>query len=131
MIVLSHLDHPTEARTILQAPSTPEFRYGNWRPLQFSPDNSKLLVQFYRTVTDQRLFLFDLSDEQFSLQPVGSVSEPGSFAQGIGRFDRSGRGIYYTSDVGGDYQSLCYFHLESGEEIRLTTPFQDRPTVLE
>eukprot|EP00012_Vannella_robusta_P009609 CAMPEP_0206204266 /NCGR_PEP_ID=MMETSP0166-20121206/13394_1 /ASSEMBLY_ACC=CAM_ASM_000260 /TAXON_ID=95228 /ORGANISM="Vannella robusta, Strain DIVA3 518/3/11/1/6" /LENGTH=1174 /DNA_ID=CAMNT_0053623805 /DNA_START=134 /DNA_END=3654 /DNA_ORIENTATION=- len=128
-IVMSSVKEPTKYKTILQAPSSPEFKPGLWNPLEFSQDGVYLLVQFYRLVIDSRIYLLKLDADKQTLLPVGKPGTPGKYSVGTACFSKCNQGVFYTSDVEGDFQSLRYFDLTSGADYPLTTPGVDRSSV--
>lgn len=128
-IVMSSVKEPTKYKTVLKAPDTPEFKPGVWNPLEFSNDGVYLLVQFYRLVIDSRIFLLKLDAEKLTLLPVGKPGEPGNYSVGTARFTKCNQGVFYTSDVEGEYQSLRYYDLTSGKDYPLTTPKVQRDAI--
>lgn len=78
--------------------------------IDFSPDDSRLLVGRYISITESELFVVDLESGEFEkITP----DEPGSYAYGA--FDASGSGVWVASDRGGEFIGLHHHTLESGE----------------
>ncbi len=94
----------------------------------WSQDDTRLAVIRYRSITDSQLLLVDVaSGEQTPIEPVppdvkgrhrSDVAGPVSI--GEARFARGGRGLYFTSDRGGEFMALYYLDLGTHQLERLT-----------
>ncbi len=81
---------PAQARMVLAAPDG-----ALWKPVQFSPDGSRLLVQYYASITDSRIYLLELATGEYRLL-VGSAEAPTSnVASG---FDALGTGVHFITN---------------------------------
>ncbi len=83
---------------------------GGWAPLDWSPDDSQLLVAESLSVNKSNLYLLELSSGKRRLLTPGDelISFNG------GRFDKAGKGIYFTCDKEAEFQRLSYMDLASG-----------------
>jgi dipeptidyl aminopeptidase/acylaminoacyl peptidase len=76
---------------------------GGWMPLDWSPDDSSLLVLEYLSVNRSALWLIDVATgRKTALTPA--TGESVSYAGG--QFSRDGRALYTTSDEGSEFQRL-------------------------
>jgi dipeptidyl aminopeptidase/acylaminoacyl peptidase len=92
---------------------------GGWSPVDWSGDNSKLLVLEYISVNDTNLYLIDVRSGEKSLltpKPAGA-----KIAYGPAKFSADGKGFYTTSDDGSEFQQLGYFDLATKRFTPITT----------
>jgi dipeptidyl aminopeptidase/acylaminoacyl peptidase len=84
-----------------------------WYPLDWSPDDRKLLVLKYLSISEAYLYVVDLSTGQ------KREVEPSPAKVGIAgaKFSRDGQGVYLISDYDGEFAQLRYVNLFSGEKI--------------
>jgi len=83
-----------------------------WRPLDWSPDDRKLLV--LKTVSSHEgyLYIVDLSSGQKrEVDP-----SPNKVAVTGGRFSRDGQGVYFISDRDTEFKKLRYVNLFTGDK---------------
>lgn len=84
---------------------------GYWVALSWSPDDTKLLVMRYVSITETYLHYVDLTtSELIELNPRDY-----DVAYGDGAFSRDGAGIYLTSDEDTEFKHLRYYDLATGE----------------
>ena len=83
-----------------------------WYPLDWSPDDRKLLVLRYLSISEAYLYVVDLSSGQ------KREVEPGPVKVGIAgaKFSRDGQGVYLISNRDGEFAQLRYVNLFSGEK---------------
>ncbi|MGB5723895.1 MAG: prolyl oligopeptidase family serine peptidase [Parasphingorhabdus sp.] len=81
---------------------------GGWFPIDFSPDDSKLLVFNYVSVTDNQLYLVDIA--QGSSRKLTDSSNPVAY-EGL-QFAPDGR-LWAASDDGSDVKRLGIVNLET------------------
>jgi len=83
-----------------------------WYPLDWSPDDRKLLVLKSVSISEAYLYVVDLSSGQ------KRELEPGPAKVGIAgaKFSRDGQGVYLISDRDGEFMQLRYVNLFSGEK---------------
>lgn len=87
-----------------------------WYPLDWSPDDGRLLLKKYVSINESYLFIADVATGR--LTPL----EPGEQKAGIrdARFAPDGRGIYLVSDRGGEFAQLRYIDPATLETRLLT-----------
>ena len=95
---------------------------GGWAPLDFSPDDRKLLVMNRVSVNESHLWLVDVSNgKKDRLTPkVGSEL----VAYGSGQFARDGHQVYVTTDRDSEYHRLASIDLRMKNHVYLTTDIQ-------
>jgi dipeptidyl aminopeptidase/acylaminoacyl peptidase len=90
---------------------------GSWSVLDWSPDDRQLLLSEYVSVADSRLYLADVATGTLTqLMP----SETPVAYNGGARFGRDGKGVWFVSDRGSEFQRLRYFDFASGKETVFT-----------
>lgn len=102
-------ESPSEAKTMLEAG-------GAWVPIEWSPDDSKLLVAKYVSANDIRPHLLDLATGD--LEPINPSEE--KIAYGGGVWAKDGKGLYFGSDEGTEFQHLRFYDLETKSFENLT-----------
>jgi len=86
---------------------------GGWEPLDWSPDDKKILLKEELSINESYLWLVDTtSGEKTALTPRDS-KEKVSF--GDGKFSKDGKGIYVTTDKNSEFHRLAYVDLTSKE----------------
>lgn len=91
-------DDPASSRLVFEA------RGGGWSALDWSPDESKLLVQQYISINESQLYLGDLSSGKLTrIDPA----EGGKASFSGGRFLPDGNSIHVLSDLGSEHMRLC------------------------
>jgi dipeptidyl aminopeptidase/acylaminoacyl peptidase len=85
---------------------------GAWYPLDWSPDDRKLLVLKYLSVSEAYLYVVDLSTGQ------KREVEPATAKVGIlgAKFSRDGQGVYLISDRDAEFAQLRYVNLFGSEK---------------
>src|ERR1700675_3581549 len=83
-----------------------------WYPLDWSPDDRKLLVLKYVSISEGYLYVVDLSSGQ------KREVEPAPTKVGIAgaKFSRDGQGVYLISDRDGEFAQLRYVNLFTGDK---------------
>jgi dipeptidyl aminopeptidase/acylaminoacyl peptidase len=89
---------------------------GAWFPLDWSPDDRKLLVLKYLSVSEAYLYVVDLSTGQ--KREVEPTPAKGGIAGA--KFSRDGQGVYLISDRDGEFAQLRYVNLFTGEKSVLS-----------
>jgi dipeptidyl aminopeptidase/acylaminoacyl peptidase len=89
---------------------------GAWYPLDWSPDDSKLLVLKSVSSGDAHLYVVDLSNGQkrevdASPNKVGIVTA---------KFSRDGQGVYVLSDHDAEFSRVRYVNLFTGEKSTIS-----------
>jgi dipeptidyl aminopeptidase/acylaminoacyl peptidase len=82
-----------------------------WYPLDWSPDDRKLLVLKYLSISEAYLYVVDLSSGQ------KREVEPAPAKVGIvgAKFSRDGQGVYLISDLDSEFAQLRYVNLFTGD----------------
>ncbi len=83
-----------------------------WYPLDWSPDDRKLLVVKYLSISEAHLYVVELSSgEKREIEPVaGKVGIRGA------KFSRDGQGVYLISDRDSEFAQLRYVNLFTNEK---------------
>jgi dipeptidyl aminopeptidase/acylaminoacyl peptidase len=96
---------------------------GGWRPLAWSPDNRRLLVQQFISINESRLWLVDATTgdrQEITSGPLAAKpGEPVAYSEGT--FSRDGRDIYVLTDRESEFQRLARIRLDSLQVQYLTT----------
>jgi len=103
------LADPSAARLVLK-------REGAWDALDWSPDDRRILVQ--REVSANESYLHILDPDTGALEAVNPSDA--KIAYGEARFARDGRGVWLTSDEGGEFLRLRYWDLARRTMTELT-----------
>ncbi len=106
---------PATDRMVLQ------LQGGGYAPLDWSPDDRKILLGQGVSVNQGYVWLVDVaSGEKTRLAP--SADEPVAF--GDAKFSRDGKGIYLTTDQGSEWKRLAYLDLATRQYRFLTSGVQ-------
>lgn len=103
--------NPASDRRVLQVAG------GGWMPLDWSPDESTLLVQEEISITESRLLLVDVTTGRTTDLTV--KGEPVAYWQAV--FSRDGRGVFVTTDKDSEFQRLAYLDVSTKALTPLTT----------
>jgi dipeptidyl aminopeptidase/acylaminoacyl peptidase len=90
---------------------------GSWASLRFSEDGRRLVFIESVSSTDTRVWILDIASGQ-KRRVAGGGREPVAYRDPY--FSRDGKGLYVTSDKGGEYRRLVYLPLGGGAEKALT-----------
>ncbi|MBI3407025.1 MAG: prolyl oligopeptidase family serine peptidase [Planctomycetes bacterium] len=89
--------------------SLAEFKGGGWSPLDWSPDDNKILVMEYVSADESYLWLVDAkSGEKSAIFPR---SQKETVAYTGGQFSLDGKGIYTSTDKDSEFHRLVYLDL--------------------
>jgi dipeptidyl aminopeptidase/acylaminoacyl peptidase len=92
---------------------------GGWQPLDWSPDDKKILLAEELSINESYLWLVDTTTgEKTELMPR-NVAEKVSY--GEGRFSRDGKGIYVTTDKDSEFHRLAYLDLATKQPQYMTS----------
>ena len=94
----------------------------------WSLDDTQLAVIRYRSITDSELLLVDVASGESDRhraraarkEPARQAACRGPVSVGEARFARDGRGLYFTSDRGGEFMALHYLDLHQQQLTTLT-----------
>ena len=104
--------NPSSDRRVLEVSG------GGWSVLDWSPDDRQLLVAQFLSVNQSFLWLVDVATGAKSPATPQSAD---TVAYGGGEFSADGRGLYLTSDQGGEFQRLAYLDLATKAVTPLTS----------
>jgi dipeptidyl aminopeptidase/acylaminoacyl peptidase len=91
---------------------------GGWEPLDWSPDDKKILLQEGISINESYLWLVDTATgEKKALMPRGAKEK---IAYGNAKFSKDGKGIYLTTDKDSEFLRLAYLDPASKETKVLT-----------
>ncbi len=88
----------------------------NWSVQDWSPDDSKLLINNFVSANESHLFVMDVASA--ALTPVSEGPETASVSQA--RFTPDGRGVYLITNRGGEFEQLKKVDLATGAVENLT-----------
>src|SRR5437879_306166 len=92
---------------------------GGWQPLDWSPDDMKILLEEELSINESYLWLVDAATgEKTELIPRNTADKT---SYGEGRFSKDGKGIYVTTDKESEFHRLAYLDLSSKEHWYLTS----------
>ena len=108
--------NPQEAKIVYQPG-------GYWSVVDWSADGQKLLLYKYISITKSEMVVLDLQSGQ--TLPVGVRDKKGekdtTLALGeSARFRADGRGVFFTTDRGSEFQRLAYEEFSTGKISYLT-----------
>jgi dipeptidyl aminopeptidase/acylaminoacyl peptidase len=89
----------------------------NWSVLDWSPDDTKLLIRNFVSANESHLFVLDVATA--ALTPLNEGSEPASVS--AAKFTPEGRGIYLITNRDSEFQQLRRMDLATGEAETLTS----------
>ena len=96
-----------------------EVEGGGWSPLDWSPDDGRLLVQNYVSVNESELWEFDLTSKQRT-RLTQKTDTPVAWDEGA--YTADGQAIVSASDIGGEFKQLMRITIAGGEVKPLTAP---------
>ena len=83
-----------------------------WYPLDWSPDDRKLLVLKYVSISEAYLYVVDLgTGQKREVEPT-----PAKVGIAGARFSRDGQGVYVISNRDGEFAQLHYVNLFTGDK---------------
>jgi dipeptidyl aminopeptidase/acylaminoacyl peptidase len=92
---------------------------GGWQPLDWSPDDKKILLAEELSINESYLWVVDAATgEKTELTPRNAAKK---VFYGEGRFSKDGKGIYVTTDKDSEFHRLAYVSLSSKEHWYLTS----------
>ena len=92
---------------------------GGWQPLDWSPDDKKILLEEELSINESYLWLVDAATGEKTELTPRNTSEKISY--GEGRFSKDGKGIYVTTDKDSEFHRLAYVDLATKRPQYLTT----------
>jgi len=91
---------------------------GGWEPLDWSPDDSKILLAEGLSINESYLWLVDTKTGEKTPFIGRSGTEKISYEGG--HFSKDGKGIYVTTDKDSEFHRLAYVNLSTKEHKFLT-----------
>ncbi|MGO9949093.1 MAG: S9 family peptidase [Steroidobacteraceae bacterium] len=87
-----------------------------WSVLDWSPDDAKLLVRKFISISESYLYVVDVNSGQ------KREVDPSASKVGIAgaKFSRDGQGVYLISDREGEFATLRYVNLFNNEKTRIS-----------
>lgn len=95
---------------------------GGWGPLDWSPDDSQLVIGEYLSVNESYLWLVDVASGARRALTPKSGDVP--VAYDGARFSRDGKGLFVATDRDNEFMRLAYLDLATGAHRYLTTDLQ-------
>jgi dipeptidyl aminopeptidase/acylaminoacyl peptidase len=89
----------------------------SWSVLDWSPDDSKLLIRNYVSANESHLFVMDIATA--ALTPISEGEERGSVSGA--RFTADGRGVYVVTNRDSEFEQLRRLDLATGAVEVLTS----------
>ena len=108
-IYIGNVQNPEKAYPVLE-------KGGTWFAVDWSPDDSQLLVGRYVSANESYYYLLDLSSKK--LEQINPSDK--KIAYGTAIFAKDGKGIYLTSDENSEFQHLRYYDLTTKKMNDLT-----------
>jgi dipeptidyl aminopeptidase/acylaminoacyl peptidase len=96
-----------------------ERKGGGWSVTDWSPDDGRLAVIEYVSITKSNLHVVDVASGQVTAVTPADAA----VAYGGAAFSADGRGLFVTTDEGSEFQRLAYLDLSS----KKATPLVDLP----
>jgi dipeptidyl aminopeptidase/acylaminoacyl peptidase len=88
---------------------------GGWGPLDWSPDDSKILLGEYVSVNESYLWLVDVRTGEKKIITPRSNAGAERIAYSGGKFTADGKGVFSATDKDSEFARLAYVDLESKE----------------
>jgi dipeptidyl aminopeptidase/acylaminoacyl peptidase len=92
---------------------------GGWEPLDWSPDDKRVLLLEELSINESYLWLVDTSSGEKTALTPRDAKEKVSYSDG--RFSKDGKGIYVTTDKESEFQRLAYVDLSTKKHTYLTS----------
>lgn len=109
-IYISAVENPDQARMVYQAE-------GYWGPVDWSPDDSSLLIVNYISANQSYYYVMDVSSGQANLL-FPKTEEKIAYGQAL--WSKDSKGVYYVTDRGSEFMQLHYLDLATGKDEVLT-----------
>jgi dipeptidyl aminopeptidase/acylaminoacyl peptidase len=91
---------------------------GGWQPQDWSPDDKQILLLEYISVNESYLWLVDAATGAKTELTPRNTADKAAYANA--KFSRDGKGVFFTSDKGSEFQRLMYMNLATKWSTVLT-----------
>src|SRR5579859_4960604 len=95
---------------------------GGWEPLDWSPDDKQILLKEELSINESYLWLVDTGTGEKTAFLPSETKRGQKIAYGDGQFGKDGKGIYLTSDMGGEFLNLGYVEISRRELKGILNP---------
>ena len=92
---------------------------GGWSALDWSPDDTKLLIHEYVSINESYLYIYDIASGTKTLLTPKSDKE--KIAYDLAKFDASGKGIYFTTDKESEFFRFAHMDIATKKIEYLTS----------
>ena len=92
---------------------------GGWEPLDWSPDDRKILLKEELSINESYLWLVDTKTGEKSALTPRDANEKISY--GDAEFSKDGKGVFITTDRDAEFHRLAFLGFASGQPRYLTT----------
>ena len=106
------VNSPELAEILLESPDGT-----SWGPIDWSADNSKVLIQNYISITNSRVYIVDTATKEKKLI-LGDLSTK-SVNSGLS-FDKDSSGVFFVTDEYGEFNNLAHKNLRTNETTLIT-----------
>jgi len=86
---------------------------GDWIPLDWSPDDGKLLIKNDISINESHIHIVDA--ETGDSHEIAAPAEGKKVAVSVARFGPGGRGVFFTTDEDSELARLAYLDLATGK----------------
>jgi dipeptidyl aminopeptidase/acylaminoacyl peptidase len=90
-----------------------ELQGAGWMALDWSPDDTRILVREMISINESYLWLFDVTGGGRTLLTPKDGAEKSAHADG--RFRKDGKGAYVVTDRGSEFRRLAFLEFASGQ----------------
>lgn len=113
---ITQINNPTEPKLIL------ENQGGGWNIVDWSDDESRLIVCNITSINESKLFILDIFSGK--LEEINPVNKQISYTKGDGpninaRFTKDGKGIFLISDEDTEFMTLHYYNIASRKMTKI------------
>ena len=93
-----------------------ELKGGGWSVAAWSDDAKQMILANYKSINETELYRFDVASRK--LEPLHPTATPTSY--GDVEFAKDGKGLYWISDEGTEFQTLRYFDFATQQQTPLS-----------
>jgi dipeptidyl aminopeptidase/acylaminoacyl peptidase len=108
-IFMGDIERPGEETSILD-------EGGTWWPVDWSPDDRKVLLSKFVSITDSYYYILDVTNGE--LEQINPSEEYISYGAAV--WARDGKGIYIASDQASEFRQLKYYDIDKKTFANLT-----------